>query len=400
MKRGASKTPKKAKPKTKLQAPARQAAPLVSPSSAENDGLIVGDLAPWFHGRALNGNPRYAFDTVGGRYILMLFFGSAAQPDAAEALQKVAATGSLFDDQHACFFGISHDPEDESTGRLTPRLPGWRFFLDYDRTIERRYAFAAMDALPDKRCWVLIDPMMRVIGRFALDKADLALNAVAALSRQSLEDQSAPVLVIPHVLEPNICKALIDSYESGTPEISGFMREVDGKTTLLHDAGHKVRSDYLLEDPRMMRLLSIAVRRRLVPMIRRVFQFDTTRMERYIVSCYDAESGGHFAAHRDNTTSGTAHRRFAVTINLNAEDYDGGNLSFPEFGPREYRAPTGGAVVFSCSLLHRATPVTRGRRYAFLPFLYDESAAELRAANNAFLGDGTTPYDINSDRIV
>lgn len=85
-------------------------------------------------------------------------------------------------------------------------------------------------------------------------------------------------------------------------------------------------------------------------------------MERYIVACYDPAERGHFGAHRDNTTAGTAHRRFAVTINLNAEEFEGGELRFPEYGQRSWRAPTGGAVVFSCSLLHQALPVTAGRR--------------------------------------
>src|SRR6185503_17288459 len=127
-----------------------------------------------------------------------------------------------------------------------------------------------------------------------------------------------------------------------------------------------------------------SVRRRLTPAIRHAFQFAATRMERYIVACYEAGSG-HFRPHRDNTTRGTAHRRFAVTINLNAGDYDGGDLRFPEYGARTYRAPTGGAVVFSCSLLHEATPVTRGTRYAFLPFLYDDEAARIREENNPHL---------------
>jgi hypothetical protein len=30
--------------------------------------------------------------------------------------------------------------------------------------------------------------------------------------------------------------------------------------------------------------------------------------------------------------------------------------------------------------------------YTFLPFLYDDAAAKIRAANNAFLGDGVTAY--------
>ena len=112
-----------------------------------------------------------------------------------------------------------------------------------------------------------------------------------------------------------------------------------------------------------------------------MFQFKVTRLERYLVACYDAADGGYFRPHRDNETLGTAHRRFAVSINLNAEQFEGGDLRFPEFGTRTYRPPTGGAVVFCCSLQHEATPVTRGRRYAFLPFLYDEAGQAIRNAN-------------------
>ena len=116
--------------------------------------------------------------------------------------------------------------------------------------------------------------------------------------------------------------------------------------------------------------------RRLVPAIERFFQFSATRMDRYIVACYDSAIGGHFHRHRDNVNVGAQHRRFAVTINLN-NDYDGCDLIFPEFGRRTYRAPHGGAVVFSCGALHQVTPVTRGKRYAFLAFLYGEADAAL-----------------------
>ncbi|MDQ7251631.1 2OG-Fe(II) oxygenase [Dongia sedimenti] len=101
----------------------------------------------------------------------------------------------------------------------------------------------------------------------------------------------------------------------------------------------------------------------------------------------------HFQAHRDNTTKGTAHRRFAVTVNLNSDEYQGGELMFPEFGRCFFNPPAGGAVVFSCGgLLHQALPVTRGKRYAFLPLLYDDAAAKVREANNAFLGENVTLY--------
>ena len=47
-------------------------------------------------------------------------------------------------------------------------------------------------------------------------------------------------------------------------------------------------------------------------------------------------------------------------------------------------------MVFSCSVLHEATPVTRGERFAFLPFLYDEAAAAIREVNLKYLDPALT----------
>jgi predicted 2-oxoglutarate/Fe(II)-dependent dioxygenase YbiX len=167
------------------------------------------------------------------------------------------------------------------------------------------------------------------------------------------------------------------------------MREVNGKTVGVIEHSFKRRQDFEFDRrPELAELRQVIQQRlltRLMPAIQRAFQFHVTRMERYIVARYDGASGGYFRAHKDNTTPGTAHRRFACTINLNAEAYEGGDLRFPEFGPRTYRAPTGGAVVFSCSLLHEATPVISGERYAFLPFFYDEAAARQRQDNSSSL---------------
>jgi predicted 2-oxoglutarate/Fe(II)-dependent dioxygenase YbiX len=199
------------------------------------------------------------------------------------------------------------------------------------------------------------------------------------------------VLTVPNLLEPALCRDLIAVYDRDGGAKSGFMREVDGKTTLVSDDNFKQRSDAEIVDPALRQSLVARIRRRLVPAMKRTFQFEPTRIERYIVAAYDAEPGGYFRAHRDNTTRGTAHRRFAVTINLN-DDYDGGDLRFPEFGERTYRAPIGGAAVFSCSLLHEAMPMLRGRRYATLPFLYDDAAAVIRAENNQYLDTGVGAY--------
>ncbi|MCH8998765.1 MAG: 2OG-Fe(II) oxygenase, partial [Proteobacteria bacterium] len=50
----------------------------------------------------------------------------------------------------------------------------------------------------------------------------------------------------------------------------------------------------------------------------------------------------------------------------------------PEYGPQLYQPEVGGAVVFSCSLLHEATRVTSGRRFVLLGFFYGEAEQALR----------------------
>jgi predicted 2-oxoglutarate/Fe(II)-dependent dioxygenase YbiX/peroxiredoxin len=353
--------------------------------------LEPGDAAPWFRVPALDGAANYAFDTAAGRPMLLLFFESAGRADAQAALSAVAANRALFDDLNACFFGITCDPEDAAQRRIAQLLPGIRFFLDYDRAVSRLYGAAPAEGAAEYRPhWLLLDRTLRVSGRFPLAAGEAAVQALAALAAGPSLPDWAPVALAPDVFEPAFCKRLVALYEEHGGAESGFMREVDGKTVLLTDPGHKQRRDFDIGDETLRRQIVARINRRLVPVVRRVFQFDPTRMERYLVACYQ-EGAGHFRPHRDNTTKGTAHRRFAVTINLNS-DYEGGDLRFPEFGRRTYRAPPGGAIVFSCSLLHEATPVTRGKRYAFLPFLYDEAAAELREKNNAFLGEEVGRY--------
>ena len=200
---------------------------------------------------------------------------------------------------------------------------------------------------------------------------------------------TAPVLVAPRIFEAAFCERLVALYREIGGEPSGFMREVDGVTTLVMSDDHKRRSDVIVEDEAIQKQVVARLTRRLIPQIEKAFNFKPTRIERYLVARYDADTGGFFRPHRDNTTRGTAHRRFAVSINLNA-DYEGGDLRFPEYGPRTYRPPPGGACVFSCSILHEATPVTRGERFAFLPFLYDEAAARIREENLKFLDPALT----------
>jgi peroxiredoxin len=370
-------------------------------TNARKIPLGLGEAAPWFRCATLGGGDAYVFDSAAGRPILMLFFGSAANEQARAALAALQERRGLFDDEKAAFFGVTVDPSDESGQRIRRQLPGIRFFLDYDRAVSRQYG--AAEPAPSaayRGHWLLLDRTLRVRGRFPLTESKAALDALARFAAAPPLPDWAPVVAVPDIFEPDLCRRLIDLYEADGGEESGFMRDVGGMTRLLVDPRHKVRRDYLIEEPQLARELNLRIIHRLLPMVKRAFQYQATRVERLLVGCYEAETGGHFRAHRDDTSLGTAHRRFAVTINLNAGDYEGGDLMFPEYGPRTYRAPTGGAIVFSCSLLHQAMPVTQGRRFAFLPFLYDDAGAKLREENTKYLEGDLANYRADKDVAV
>ena len=340
--------------------------------------LSIGQAAPWFTAPTPS-NPTFAFSSLGGRYVLLAFLPQDAQARAT-ALSQIAACEKLFDQTNLVAFCVIRDGP--SIAAAKDRL-GVRWFLDRDGAVSRGFGALTADGA-DAPHWLVLDPALRVLASGDLPSSDR--NLEGTLENLPTPDDHAdtplhaPVLIVPRVFEPEICRRLIDFYEATGGERSGVMREIDGKTVGVLD-DFKSRRDAHIQDLDFRRELRHRLETRLVRQINNAFQFRPTRIERYLVARYAADEGGHFRAHRDNTTAGTAHRKFACSINLNAEGFEGGDLRFPEFGSKTYRPPTGGAVVFSCSLLHEATPVTAGRRYAFLPFFYDEAGEEIRQRN-------------------
>jgi len=361
--------------------------------------LTPGDPAPWFAACSTS-NARFHFDTAAGRYIVLFFFGSAGNATCRLAIDEFLAFPFIFDDEHCCFFGVSIDPDDRRLARVQGQLPGFRFFWDFDREVSKTYGVLPANSDGYLPVTVVLDPRLRVLGVFPLGETPQQhvlkviefLRAQPPIAAPAPVSIQAPILIVPNVFESEFCRHLIALYDQHGGEESGFMRDVEGKTVGIVDYGHKRRKDYNIAEENVRRAAMVRIHRRLVPEIHKAYQFLATRMERYIVACYDAGTGGYFRPHRDNTTKGTAHRRFAVSLNLNTGEYEGGQIRFPEFGHQWYNAPAGGAVVFSCSLLHEALPVTHGRRYVFLPFLYDDEAAKVREQNAKYLANELAEY--------
>jgi peroxiredoxin/predicted 2-oxoglutarate/Fe(II)-dependent dioxygenase YbiX len=350
--------------------------------------LKPGDPCPWVRqrssGRGIN------VDGFAGRYIVLCFFGSAAYPAGRRAIDAMLRHRDRFDDHRASFFGISIDRADESESRVKNISPGVYFLWDFDRAasrqcgaLPREQAQNATGPIPYRLFWMVVDPSLHVLASFPISDADESDEAVFTFL-DSLPDPEnfagfeipAPVLILPNVFEPGLCQKLISLYDVGAEFESGVHR----KQGNVIDASMKRRKDYTINDQEIIRGIQNRLVRRVAPEIEKLFFMKITRMERYIIGCYAAEDGGHFSAHRDNGNGSTAHRRFAVSINLNA-DFDGGAVCFPEYNPRGHKAPPGWAVVFPCAILHQVLTVTRGRRYAFLPFVYDEEGARIRTAN-------------------
>ena len=329
--------------------------------------LTPGETAPWFTARTAS-SPEFVFDTAAGRYVLMLFL-PVEEDGRHAALSVLSENQRLFDDAKASCFVVVRDAETAATAQ---DMRGLRWFLDLDMAISRRFDAEAPG-------WLLLDPTLRVMG---WGKIELGPGVMKTLARLPAPQDhagvpmSAPVLIAPRIFEPELCQALVALHAADGGRFTGVMRDVNGRTEQVMD-DLKRRRDVLIADPDLRRAIVERLERRLFPLVRLSLGFYATEVERHVVSCYDAADGGVFRPHRDNTTEATAARQFACSINLN-NDFDGGDLRFAEYGPATYRPPLGGAAVFSCGLMHEATPVTQGRRYAYLPFLYNaEGAARL-----------------------
>ncbi|HZP99535.1 MAG TPA: hypothetical protein VFB13_08350 [Reyranella sp.] len=220
---------------------------------------------------------------------------------------------------------------------------------------------------------IVLDPNQRVAGTFDTRPLVATAEGIAALADsvrsnggrdQVIASAMAPVLVLPRVFEPEFCAQVIRLWEKGDRQDSG----VSSRYGNVGVAELKRTEDYMVKEPMMQKAISDRLAWRIGPELGKVFGFDREfSFDAHVILSYSAERNHFFGAHRDNGAPTTADRAFAVSLNLN-DDFEGGELIFPEYAAVKVNPPLGAAAVFSCSVLHEALPVRRGRRFVLTTF--------------------------------
>lgn len=324
-------------------------------------------------------------DARSGRVTLLLVFSAETAPGLDGAALRLAELAARFAALEVQTFAVTgaESTEGDIASRLALPCPLLR-----DGSFSIGAALQRPSGSGDFGCLLIFDPNLRLertIDLAAEDPVGQALQHCEArahrLPPQQVETQP-PVLVVSNLLSGEACRRLIDYWQCGERYAGGVANDATGGNVPLSDI--KVREDVAIPDqcPTGKELLAL-FRRRLFPEIEKAFSFPASRAETLRLGCYDSDAGGHFLAHRDDTSAFTAHRRFAMSLFLNSGEYEGGHLIFPEYGPQRYNPPRGSAVVFSCALLHQVTPVTAGRRFGLFGFFHGEAEEAVRQRQKA-----------------
>lgn len=102
------------------------------------------------------------------------------------------------------------------------------------------------------------------------------------------------------------------------------------------------------------------------------FGFNVNHLPDIQFTEYDESVQGFYDTHQDINwvTNGNTHRKISIVVQLsNPEKYEGGNLEFPNSAtvpPVDDIRKQGTFIAFPSFIQHRATPVTKGKRYSLV----------------------------------
>lgn len=339
----------------------------------------AGDRAPACYGMT-DERAFYSFEEQYGRPVVLILVDARTGSSPPAVIGEFIARLHLFAVRDADVLLVVND----NPSGLWPGGHALIRTIDCGRFLDR-CGVGARDAL-----LLVLDRNLRVALRLRLDeRADAVtacLDCLDELPHEAPRDvsQPAPAIVLPNLLSREVCQSLIRQFESG-PTIDGEVARIDAagvaRSVVDHRKKHRRDMQLSLYDGQHSHLQHLLLGR-CAPEIAKAFQVSVSHTDRILVSRYD-EAAGWFRRHRDNTADNVAFRQFALSVNLNTEEYSGGHLLFPEYNDHRYRPPTGGGVIFSTAVLHEAAPVTSGRRYVLLTFFHSDAAEARRQATIA-----------------
>jgi predicted 2-oxoglutarate/Fe(II)-dependent dioxygenase YbiX len=332
--------------------------------------LLPGDRAPPCYGISAD-HTFYSSEGQYGRPAVLILAGTDAVLNLRPAIDAFASRLESFADRNADVMLLL----DDNPRGLWPDRPTPVRTIDCGQFLGR-CGVGARDSLV-----LVLDRNLRLALRIhPADGRDVAAACLDCLDDLPNEapravSQPAPAIVLPHLLPRDLCRTLIERFES-SPTIDGEVARIDaaGNVRSVVDHDKKCRRDMPIPpDDTLHLLLRTTLLRRCAPEIAKAFQAKVSHIDRILVSRYNTNAGW-FRRHRDNTADNVAFRQFALSVNLNTDEYEGGHLLFPEYNDHRYSPPAGGGVIFSTGVLHEAAPVTSGHRYVLLTFLHSDEA--------------------------
>jgi predicted 2-oxoglutarate/Fe(II)-dependent dioxygenase YbiX len=333
----------------------------------------AGDRLPLWYGTAADFS-FYSSETQAGRPAAVILAHGNALRDLPPVIDQFALQADAFADRGADVLVLGNDD-------VVRALRGSLAASPFIKTIDGGTGLFALCSGGADVTVLVVDRNRRLALRLSAgppaEIVAACLRSLDDLPREAPRDVAlpAPVLMLSNLLSRPMCQTLIERFESGT-SIDGEVASIDSAGTPLNRVDHakKCRRDLLIpQGDKLHEILHDALLGRCAPEIAKAFGPKVTKLDRILVARYDV-FGGWFRRHRDNAAQAVAFREFAISVNLNTEEYQGGHLFFPEYNDHRYRPHTGAGLIFSASLLHEAAPVTRGRRYVLLTFFYGAGA--------------------------
>jgi peroxiredoxin len=124
--------------------------------------VSLGDPVPWFSAALVSGG-QFDLHVSAGRWVVLSFLGSPADPRANEELNALLREAELFREDHMVAAVVLTAPPADVAVLASVSSNALSFLADYDGAISRAFGASEMPRT------IVLDPMLRAIADIAWD---------------------------------------------------------------------------------------------------------------------------------------------------------------------------------------------------------------------------------------